>query len=331
MSWKRSAWRIGMVLLFVVAAWKIYTIIQPQMKNLEWHDFTMWQPSAAPLAVSVLLIVIANITHAILWRRIAIDLGSPAPNARATLHIYFVSSISRYVVKLGQMAGLAVLAGRFGMAAGRATAAALLGQLIFMSTGFLFISAVIPGVRRYFPRLPFDPAWIGAGLAIATVAGVWIMVGTPIGHRVRHALLRRVQGRLAERLESAFRMVDEARPRDAAIWVLGYTASWVILAVAFAVFVTAFYPPGAHEMRFVGGVAVASYLLAYFSPTPAGIGLREGIMVLLLQLTGMPIAAATVIAILSRVWFMAGELLPLLLIPFSGKSLVSSPAAGVIL
>jgi glycosyltransferase 2 family protein len=336
---RQLAWRAGMTVLFLIIGWRIYIALGAQLRELSWEDFRHYKPAAAPLAFSVLLLVTANVLHAFLWRRISVDLGSPAPNARATLHIYFVSSLSRYVVKLGQMAGLAVLAAKFGMAAGRATAAALLGQLVFMIVGFLFVSLAaglgealcdgcnLPGLRTAMPSLPFDPAIIGVLLALGTVAAIWILVATAAGHRLRDWIVGRFHGRTGEKLHTAFRVIDEARPADAAVWTTGYAASWLLLAGAFAMYVRAFVPIGPGHVVWVGGVAAASYLLGYFSPTPAGLGAREGIMILLLKAL-MPLPAAVVIAVLSRFWFTAGEVLPLLLIPISGKPAVAPASAA---
>jgi hypothetical protein len=226
------------------------------------------------------------------------------------------------------MAGLAVLAARFGMAPGKATAAALLGQLVFMITGFLLVSAAIPGARAALPALPVDPAVIGLLLAAATVALIWVFIGTRFGHDARNWIADRFGERTATRLRTAFAIIDQARPRHAALWTAGYAVSWIVLAVAFTLYVAAFIPIGAHLIRYVGGIAAASYLLGYFSPAPAGFGAREIIMILFLDAI-MPLQAATVIAILSRLWFTAGEVLPLLLIPLSGRTAtVSAPAAA---
>jgi hypothetical protein len=321
-SWKKALWRLVMVGLFAFAGWKIYISLGSSLSQLSWESIAVWSPAPLPLVISVIIAMAVNILHAALWRRISVDLGSPAPNARATMHIYFVSGLSRYVVKLGQMAGLAVLAARFGMAAGRATAAALLGQLLFLISGFLFVSATMPGVRKQLPALPIDPAILGLILATITIGGTWFIVATRMGHRIREQLLARASGRTGERLSSAFAMVDEARPRDALVWMLGYALSMGVLAIGFVYFTTAFYPGAAQHARFVAGTAAATLVLGNISPGPAGVG-REFVTILLLK-TIMPAPVAFIIGILSRPWFMSGELLPLFLIPMLQKPAIMS-------
>jgi glycosyltransferase 2 family protein len=69
--------------------------------------------------------------------------------------------------------------------------------------------------------------------------------------------------------------------------------------------------------RYVGGTVAAAYLVGYlFVIVPAGIGVREGAMLLLLQQAMPQAGAAIVISVLSRVWFTAAELVPLALLPW---------------
>jgi uncharacterized membrane protein YbhN (UPF0104 family) len=132
---------------------------------------------------------------------------------------------------------------------------------------------------------------------------------------------------MAERLTNAFSMVDQARPRDAMRWAGGYLLSWVLVGAGFALFVSAFIPIRGSQVLFTCGIAAASFVLGYLSPIMAGIGVREGVMGVLLSLIMAP-TPATFIAVSSRLWFMSGELLPLLLIPVSGKAHVTPVASG---
>src|SRR5690606_22669959 len=87
------------------------------------------------------------------------------------------------------------------------------------------------------------------------------------------------------------------------------------LGMAFALFAGAFHPPSLEAWRYLAGTVAASYLIGYiFFILPAGAGAREGAMFLLLQQV-MPVGAAVVVIILSRVWFTAAEIAPLALLP----------------
>jgi hypothetical protein len=143
--------------------------------------------------------------------------------------------------------------------------------------------------------LPIVIAFVGLLLAFGSFAA-------------RHWIARRVK-----RLQPAADMLDRLRGRVALEWWVGYAISWVILGGAFVLFVSAFVPLTTTQQLEVAGAVAASYLgglLAFFSI--AGLGVREAVMGTLLLDAGIPAAAALVISVASRVWFTAGELLPIL-------------------
>jgi hypothetical protein len=160
------------------------------------------------------------------------------------------------------------------------------------------------------------PIAIGAGLLILSGAALWLLVATPLGHGFRARVIRAFGPRLGERLAGAFALADRVRPRHAAWWAGGYALSWIVLGASFALFVSAFYPPAAAYPRFLAGTVAAAYLIGYlFVFVPAGIGVREVAMMVLLHQVMPEAGAALVVSVLSRVWFTAAELAPLLLLP----------------
>jgi dolichol-phosphate mannosyltransferase len=111
-----------------------------------------------------------------------------------------------------------------------------------------------------------------------------VLVATPAGHGVRERLLGLLRPSAADRLTSAFGLADRVRPTDAALWAAGYALSWVALGVAFVLFAGAFHPAVDAAPRYVAGTVAAAYLMGYlFVIVPAGLGVREGAMFVLLQ------------------------------------------------
>jgi hypothetical protein len=108
-------------------------------------------------------------------------------------------------------------------------------------------------------------------------------------------------------------------------WAAGYAASWLLLGTAFVLFVSAFvHVPGDALVKTAGTVA-AAYLVGYlFLLTPAGLGIREGAMFVLLGQFLAP-TEALVVAVLSRVWFTAAELLPIALLPLLPRGTPATP------
>jgi hypothetical protein len=306
-------WLLRGVQVVIIGAvvYAIWRSVAGDIAGISWSDLARYQPEPLALAASLALLLAVYIAHAFLWRRILRDLVIGRPSARSTLRIYFLSSLGRYLPgKLWQLAGLAALAGREGLPALPAAAASIIGQFGFLTTGLLLLAAVLPEWGGGAPALTAAAALVLAGCA------TFLLVATPLGQRARTAVERRMGSRLGPRLRATFDLADRIRPRDAALWFAGYAASWVGLGIAFSLFVTAFVPDALADTRHLAGTVAASYLAGYVLFTPAGIGVREMTMFgLLAEAQSIPGPAALLIAGLSRIWFTAAELLPLLLIP----------------
>lgn len=308
------------VVLLLAIAWGIYRILAPELARLTWSDLARWRPAPLRLAASFLLLVGVYGAHALLWRRIMADLDIGHVSAAVTFRVYFLASLGRYLPgKLWQLAGLAVLAGRAGLPAAPATAAAVLGQFGFLTTGLLFLGITLPEWRVAFDvHAPVGlPLALGAALLATGGAALWVLVATPLGHGVRQRLIQLTGPSTAARLSAAFGLADRVRPTDAALWAAGYALSWVALGVAFVLFAGAFHPAVDAAPRYVAGTVAAAYLMGYlFVIVPAGLGVREGAMLVLLQQIMPEPGAAVVVGVLSRVWFTAAELVPLALLPW---------------
>jgi hypothetical protein len=318
---RRALIRAAQLMLLAAVASGIYRVLAAELAQLSLDDLLRWRPAPLPLLLSFALLVGVYCAHAFLWRRIMRDLGIGNPSARATLRVYFLAGLGRYLPgKLWQLAGLALLAKRAGLPSGAATAAALLGQFGFLTTGLLFLGLTLPEWRAAFggsaDALSVGPLVVGTVLLIGGGSALWIAVATPLGHGIRERVARLLGNRAGEKVTAAFALADRVRPADAFRWAAGYAFTWVMLGAAFVLFTAAFVPGATAAWRFVAGTVAASYLAGYlFLLVPAGIGVRETAMVLLLQRVMPEPGAALVVSVLSRVWFTAAELVPLALVP----------------
>lgn len=328
--------RLLQLALIAAVAWGIYRTLAPQLAGLTWADLTRWRPAALPLIASFVLLLAVYVAHALLWRRIMRDLGIGRLSVGSTIRVYFLASLGRYVPgKVWLLAGFAVLSRRAGLPPAAATAAALLGQFGFLTTGLLFLGLLLPEWRLAVDDLPAGvpaelPLAAGAFLLILGGALLWLLVATPLGHGLRVRIVHRLGARAGDRLNAAFALADRVEPLHAALWAAGYALSWLALGVAFALFAGAFHPAAIELPRYLAGTVAASYLIGYLVfVLPAGAGVREGAMFLLLQQV-MPAGAALVVTVLSRIWFTAAEIAPLALLPFlrDAATLTSSVEAG---
>jgi hypothetical protein len=313
----------GTQLLFLaLVAWGVARQLGPDLRRLSAADLARWRPNASLLLISTVMVVCINVAHAFFWRRIVGDIVGSTPAVATTLRVFFVSSLGRYIPgRVWQIAGLALLSQRAGIPAMHAAAAGMIGQMTFVTIGVVFLVILLPGWAGT------TPLWIALLLTAVIALLFYLLARTPAGARARAWAAHQ----FGERVASTLAVADRIRPGHAVVWTLGYTLSWLALGAAFFVFTIAFAPDAAGSYGHIAGTVAASYLAGYIAVVvPAGIGVREAVMSVLLSQV-VPVSAALLISLASRLWFMAGELLPLVALPFlrtpaaSGGSAASTP------
>ena len=90
--------------------------------------------------------------------------------------------------------------------------------------------------------------------------------------------------------------------------ISGYLLLWGLLGTAFFFFIKSLAPVPASQLLAVTGTYAVAWSIGILSViTPGGLGVREGILSLLLT-SVLPPATATLIALLSRLWTISAEL-----------------------
>lgn len=270
-----------------------------------------WDPNWAMLALSTVGLVAVLGWGVIVWGRVLRHFDGTKPGTPILARIWFLSSIARYIPgKIWQF----VAAGRMAQRAGISAAVLLTSLVVYM--GFGMLSAGIASVATLPPsRLLGERGADIPAVAIAAAAGVLALaLATP------------------QVINFFLRLVPRALHRD----VLEWTGSagdglrilvlsliyWTFYAVAFFLFVDALVDIPLSSLPTIGGINALSFLIGYLVfVVPAGLGFREGaITVLLAPLVGGEGLAAA-LAVLSRLWIIAAELLgagALLLLTSSG-------------
>jgi glycosyltransferase 2 family protein len=295
---KKALWRIAQVALVILITWGIVRALAPELTKVALADFRALDPSFTKLGLATVVLIAFYLLHAWLWRGITVQLGERSLDFRSAIHIYFVSGLGRYIPgRLWQVAGMALLAQRAGSSAIAATAASLFAQFSFITTGLIYLAIVLPG-------------WGGAAPMLAAMAAFGMMAAA---YSTRHLVARRIA-----RLQPAVDMLDRLSAAQAFKWWLAYGVSWIVLGLAFVLFTGAFVTLDVAAQRHVAGSIAAAYLgglLVFVSV--AGLGIREAFLGSLLVMPvagGGPLMSAPValmISVASRVWFTAGELIPI--------------------
>ncbi len=272
--------------------WFILDRLGPGIGQLRGVDAALWRPNVPLALASCVLLLGAYFVSAALWGRIVADLGGPRLPAFEAVRLFMIANLARYLPgKIWQIAGLAVLARRRGVPASTATAAAVLGQ------GFALVGATLVGTGALLAGPPGIRHWgiIGAG-----TLGLAVMIG----------LIPAVFDRI---VALWFRLARQDRPPHLSSahglgWVAAFTANWALYAFSFQVLAASFGHAG-HPVAIASAFA-AAYVLGYLMIfAPAGVGVREGaLLVFLTPYVGA--SAATVLAVVSRIWTTGVELVP---------------------
>jgi len=249
-----------------------------------------WQPRPGVFALACVLLALSYALVACLWglalRRAA---GTPV---RAGARIWFLANLARYVPgNVWSFVGAVELARREGVARSRTLAVMALTQVLSVGVALLAGLPVLLTERARLGR----PALLGA-VAVAVVAA-----GAAVFRRQLLGLVRR-------RLPGLDPGALVPAPGTVALLTVGYAAYWAVTGLAFAALVASAYRLAPGDVPLVVAAYAAAYAVGFLSLlTPAGLGVREGVLVIAL-VPVLPAGPALVVALVSRVWTMLAEL-----------------------
>src|SRR6185312_15169699 len=221
-----------------------------------------------------------------------------------TARIWTVSSLGKYLPgKVWAVAGMALMAQRVGIAPWAATGSAVVLQVLAIGTG-----AAIAGLTG---RRAIEAAYPGAQavlllLVAASIVGVGLLLWPPVLRR----LLRFTAPDAEQRGAPPVGGIALGIVANALAWV-GYGAALWLLA-------RGLLPTVGLRPALAVAVFTASYLAGFLALfAPGGIGVREGLFILMLQ-GPLGIGAATALAVASRLLLTLTELgaaVPFLILP----------------
>jgi len=299
---KRFGLRILQVGLTVVITWFILDRVGVDLARLRELNTAEWRPRPGFFLSSCVVLVLGYLWSASMWGRLVRDLGGPSLPLWASVRVFMVANLGRYVPgKVWQIAGLAYLAKREGVQASVATGAAILGQ------GIAMLAAALVGVATLFGpnEIWREMGWVGLAAGIGVAVSIVAVVVTPPVFR---------------RVITFWFWLTRTDPPDSGLgsgnaglrWLAFYVVNWGIYAAAFWLLYLSFGEWRAFLQ--VGPAFAAAYVAGYIAVfAPAGAGIREGVLVVLLQAI-MAREAAVVLAVLARFWTTAVEVIPAVLL-----------------
>ena len=260
-----------------------------QLAQVEGSD---WIPDPLLLAAASLLLLAGYFVSAALWGLIVRELGGPRLPVAEAVRMFMLANLGRYVPgKVWQIAGLALLARRRGVAAGTAASAAVLGQgIALVAAAAVGMGALLGGPESYRRWGLVGAAAVLAAAALLAIPGVF--------RRLAAWWLRLTRTEAPEGLGL----------RHGLKWLALYMLNWVMYALSFWILVRSLGPSG--SLLPVASSFAAAYVLGYVMVfAPAGLGPREGFLIVFLT-PHLGAGPSTVIAIVSRLWTTIVELVP---------------------
>lgn len=288
-------WLLGLakVAATVLVTWFILRQVGVSWAELAALDFAAWRPAWSLLVLSAVVLVTGLVLHALFWGRITAAFAGVPVAAAPAVRIHFTANLFRYVPgKVWQLAGLAMLVQRRGVPVRPALAAAVVSQVLNL-LGATLVGAWILAAR---PGIP--GAW-GLG-AVGALVAMGVLACVPAVQRWGVGIVFRLARR-----EPPEWPVD---PTFGLRWIVLHAVVWVLVALAFWIMVRSFGVASAPLE--VGPAYAAAYVLGYLAIfAPAGLGVREGLLVAFLAPTTGP-AAAVALSVIARFWSTVAELVP---------------------
>lgn len=283
--WHAAQWLGGLSIVAFVARYVARNWAEVRQVDLRWD--ISW-----PLlltAMALVWLVFGLLADG--WRRMVEGWGYPL-RWRAGARIWLFSSLAKYVPgKVWALAGMAVMSSRQGIPAWAATSSAVVLQLISLGSAAMIVAITglaIGGIV---------PGPLGLALFAAAMAGLCLVVLWP-------PLLRRLVAMVAPGADLTH--VPGLRPL--VYGALVNLVAWVGYGAAFWLFARATLPLLPLGFQVAVGAYTASYIAGVVAPfAPAGIGVREGILIMVLE-PRMGLANALALAAVSRLGMTAAEL-----------------------
>lgn len=289
-------WLLGLVIVALAVRSLVRNWDELRAQPLDWSVEPGWLLlSAVVVWLMYGLLIAAWRLMLTAWGR-GLDFWSAA-------RIWTVSSLGKYLPgKVWAVAGMAVMAQRAGVGAGPAAGSAVILQVLAIGTGAAV--AALTGWSSLRAAYPGAESGLAALLAVSVVGAGVLLWPASVRRVVRIAV------------------PDATSPRPpvgaVAFGIAANTIAWLGYGLALWLLARGLLPGTGLGLPRAIAVFTASYLAGFLALfAPGGIGVREGVFILMLQ-GPIGIGAATALAIASRLLLTVTELgaaVPFLLFP----------------
>jgi glycosyltransferase 2 family protein len=286
-AWRVAQWTAGVVVIGLALRSLVrnWSELRGQTIALEFRPLH--------LIASLLLVWLIYAMLIAAWRQMLGGWGQRL-DVLSAARIWTVSNLGKYVPgKVWALAGMTFMAQRAGVAPWAAAASAVVLQAVGIGTGAAVVGAAASvALETAHPGSRAALLLLILGSALAVALALW----PPFARRL---------------LGLAGVDATDARPPSAGTVALGIAANltaWLGYGAALMLLAAGLLPGVPLDAATATAAFTASYLAGLLAlVAPGGIGVRESVMILLLQ-SPIGLAAATVLALASRVLLTLAEL-----------------------
>ncbi len=287
----RRKW-LGLLARVLIVGTIFFFIGRSLLRN--WNDLRQYEFSIRwhLIVLSYLVFGAYLVNRGLIWHWMTRKFGCAIP-LRQALAAWFYSLPGKYVP-----GKVFLLVGRVHFYRRKQQSAVNVSMCFAMETiGILLASIFVLLIAPLFADVPLVARYRWPGVILLALLVVAI--------RPQHLeLLANPLLRLAGRSPIALPL----RYRDTVAMVAMFTANWTLLGLGFLLFINAIYPVHARYFMYLAGAFALSNTIGILALlAPAGLGVREAILVLALSPI-MPHAIAIVVALAARLWMTVGEL-----------------------
>jgi uncharacterized membrane protein YbhN (UPF0104 family) len=286
---------IKVFLKFFIVAVTLFFFIRYVYENWRVVSLYQWQFKYGLLAVSFGLVFLNFLFFIQIWRSLLQKLSSKLPFKKA-FKIWFYSNLGKYVPgKIWSVMGMVYMCEKEGIPKAATLSSAILNQLLNIIGGLILV-LILSGTKflRGMSKLYYLP------LILVFVISLY--------PRVMEKILNWGLKKLKKepvKVNLSF--------KENLFFTLLFMLAWGVYGVAFNIFILSLTDSSFNLWPFLTSIFAFSYILGFLSIfVPGGLGVREGILVYYLS-SYFPLPVAALIALLSRLWMTAAEVLGLLI------------------
>ena len=275
-----------------------YFLIKALVSNWSQVKDFDWKFNYYLLTISFALQILTLLWLLKIWKWILKKTGSSV-SYRRLFKAWFISNLGKYVPgKVWQFLGMLFLLEKEGVPKKNTFSTGVLGQTLSVISGLL-VAALFLGSDLYSQILSKNPAL--TIILIVFFIGILALIFYP-------KLLERIIN-FGLRILKKDKILLDLKSKNIFFYFLSYSLAWFSFGLAFTVFIKAFTPVSLGICPGLIGAFAFSFNIGFLALfAPGGIGVREGILVLLLE-SYFPVPVAILISILSRLWISLVELL----------------------